>query len=820
MGMIGNRGKAALGTGAILYGLAIALLTTTAIGVAQAQQTAKSSRTGQAVYSLPPGSLGATISRFGDRANLQILYPADLVRGKMSAGLSGSYNADAALTKLLQGSGLSYSFTNANTVTIVPAVQADAAALAAVAPGSTILQPITVQGQGAFAHVDGYVAQSASTAMKGDIPLLETPQAVSVVTSDQIKEQGAQSINEALRYTAGVRAEVSGAQALDNPLYLRGFNQSSLDMYQDGLRAVTPGYFGFFAGETYGLERVEVLKGPSSVLYGQQIPGGLINSVSKRPSDAPIREVELTAGSFDQYQAAFDIGGTNADKNVMYRIVGMARDADTQVDYVKNDRTYIAPSISWVPDEDTKLTVLTSYQKNKGDFYAQVPATAVLLPNSYGHIPFNRFLGEPSWEYEESERLALGYEFEHRFNDNVKFEQNFRYTHLTNHRQYLQANGALVGERRLNRRFIIRDIENDGVAIDNRVRLDFDTGPLEHKAVVGLDYLWGKSHWLEQSGTGPSIDIFNPVYASSFTPGVLTSNALSDIDASQAGVYFQDQIKYDKWLLTLGARQDWAWRDTDNLRTNITTSQDDSAFTKRAGLTYLSDIGLAPYISYSQSFTPILGNDRLGDAFVPETSEQYEVGVKFQPAGYNSFITVSAFDLARQNVQTIDPVNTSFQIQTGEVRVRGLELEALASLDNGLSFTAAYTYNDAEITKTNTASQKGNTPYRVPTHAASLWGNYAFQSEAFDGLTMGAGVRYIGKTWGDDANTFQVPSFTLVDAAVSYDFGKKFEQAKGLTASLNVTNLFDKYYVPACFTANACNYGSSRTVIGKLNYRW
>lgn len=818
-GMARFRSKLSLGTKALIYGISVVLMTSTAIGMAQAQQTAKSSRAGRAAYSIPAGPLGAAISRFGDHANLQIVYPADLVRGKTSAGLSGSYTADSALAQLLQGSGLSYNFTSANTVTIVSAMTSASAGVAA--DGSTVLETITVDGLGgAFTHVDGYVAQSASTGMKGDIPLLETPQSVSVITSDRIKQQASQSINEALRYTAGVRAEVSGPQALDNPLYLRGFNQSSLDMYQDGLRAVTPGYFGFFAGETYGLERVEVLKGPSSVLYGQQTPGGLINSVSKRPSDTPIREVELTGGSFDQHQVAFDLGGVSADKNVLYRFVGLARDSNTQVDYVKNDRTYIAPNITWAPDEDTKLTLLTSYQRNKGDFYAQVPANAVLLPNSYGHIPFSRFLGEPDWEYEESERLALGYEFEHRFNDNVKFEQNVRYTHLTNHRQYLQASGALVGERTLNRRFTIRDIENDGFAVDNRVRLDFETGAVEHKAVIGLDYLWGKSHWLEQIGNGPSIDIFNPVYGSTINTDVLTSNSLSDVDASQAGLYVQDQLKYDRWLLTLGARQDWAWRDTDNLRTGTSTSQNDDSFTKRAGLTYLSDVGLAPYISYSESFTPVLGSDRLGQAYVPETGAQYEVGIKYQPIGYNSFITLSAYDLARQNVQTNDPINTNYQIQTGEVRVRGIELEGVASLDNGLNFTGAYTYSDAEITKTNTAGQKGNTPYRVPTHSASLWANYAFQSEALEGLTIGAGVRYIGKTWGDDANTFHVPSFTLVDAAVSYDFGKKFQSAEGLTASLNVTNLFDKYYVPACFTANACNYGSSRTVVGKLNYRW
>jgi iron complex outermembrane receptor protein len=683
-----------------------------------------------------------------------------------------------------------------------------------------VVPGVSGQTQSAFRHVDGYVAQNASTGMKGDVPIMRTPQSISVVTSDQIREQGAQSINEALRYTAGVRTEVSGAQTMDNSLNLRGFNQGSLDTFQDGLRSVTPGYFGFFAPEPYGLERLEALKGPASVLYGQQVPGGLINMVSKRPSATPINEIEQTFGSFNYLQTAFDLGGTNADKSVMYRFVGLGRNADTQVDYVKNDRTYLAPSVTWAPTTDTKITVLASYQRNEGDVYANVPATAVLLPNSNGHIPFSRFLGEPNWEGETSERTTLGYELEHRFNEAVKFEQNFRYTHLTNHRQYLQASGALVNERTLNRRYTLRDIDNDGVALDNRMRLDFGTGPIEHKAIVGLDYLWGKSNWLEQVGAATSIDIFNPVYGAAVNTNASTSRTLQGITASQVGLYVQDQLKLDKWLLTLGLRQDWASRTTDNLIANTSSAQDDQDLTKRAGLMYLSEIGLSPYVSYAESFTPLVGTDRLLKAFVPETGQQYEVGVKYQPAGINGFVTLSIFDLRRQNVQTADPVDTNYYVQTGEVRVKGLEVEAVASLQQGLNLTAAYTYNNAEITKTNTAGQLGNTPYRVPVNTASLWLNYEFQSSVLAGIGLGGGVRYIGETWGDDANTFKVPEFTLVDLAFRYDLGKRFAELKGFTASVNVTNLFDKYYVPACFTINACNYGSARTVLGKLAYRW
>jgi len=807
---------------------ALALAFASASAQAQSNSAASDARVQR--YDIPGGSLGAALNRAAQEGGVNLTYDRADAAGKNTAGLRGDYSFTGALSVLLQGSGLSAVAAGADGYRLVrapnavPASTSDAmpARPAAAGAGVATLGAITVTGTNSIDPAEGqaFVAYRTTGGMKSNASLLESPQSISVITAERIKAQGAQSVNEALRYTSGVRTESSGAQKMDDNLYVRGFLQGSQDIYQDGLRVVTPGYFGFYAGETYGVDRVEVLKGPSSVLYGQQSPGGLINLVSKRPSAEPIREIELSAGSFERFQGAFDIGGANEDKTFMYRLVGVARDADTQVDYVKDNRVYLAPSFTWRPDASTQLTVLTAYQKNEGSYYAQVPANAVLTRNAFGHIPFSRFLGEPAWENETTERTTIGYEFSHRFNDHIRVEQNFRYTDFDNHRQYLQANGALVNQRLLNRRYTLRDIQGEGVTIDNRIGMDFDTGPFSHKALVGVDYLWGKSLWSEQGGNAAAIDIFNPVYGSTVNTSVFTSRSVQDIRASQAGLYLQDQVKYGKWLTTAGVRKDWAWRDTKNVSTGSTSSQDDSAFTWRGGLTYLSDSGFAPYVSYSKSFAPVIGSDRLGNPYLPERGKQVEAGIKYQPAGYDSFITASVFDLARQNVQTIDPVNSNFSVQTGEVRVRGVELEGVASLGDGLSLTAAYTYNDAEVTKTNTAAQLGKRPTRVPVHAASLWLNYDFQMAALDGLSVGSGVRYVGETMGDDNNTFKVPGFALVDAAIRYDFGKRFPGARGLTASVNFSNLFDKYYVPACFTANACNYGASRTVIGKVTYRW
>lgn len=803
----------------MLAGTALCLVPATP-AIAQTATPGASARS----FSIAAQPLRDALRQLMQQGNLQIGFEGGDVDGKRSSAVSGSMSVGDALSRLLAGTGLTFRYLTAGSIVLERAPQS--------AGGAIQLGPVRVEGDGdpsgagardterATGPVRGYVATRSITAAKTDTSILEIPQSISVVTADQMRDQGVQSINDALRYTAGVRTESSGAQLLDSNLYLRGFNQSSLNMYQDGLRGATPGYFGFFAGETYGYERIEVVKGPASVLYGQSEPGGLINMVSKRPSADAVNEVQVAIGSFDQYQAAADVGGAIGGGDVRYRLVGLVRDSGTQVDYVKNDRIYIAPSLSWTPGDRTSLTLLGSYQRNKGDFYAQVPATAVLLPNSNGHIPFSRFLGEPGWEGETTERYAIGYEVAHRFNDWLKIGQKVRYTHLDNQRQYLQALGALTNERLLSRRYTVRSISNDGVAADTNLQIDAATGSVTHKITTGVDYLWGRSLWSEQIGAASAIDIFNPVYGTTVNTGVFTSLSIQDIDADQVGLYLQDQVKFDRLVATVGIRQDWASRETRNVRTGAVTRQKDDAFTWRAGLTYRFDFGLAPYASYTKSFVPIIGVDRLGNAFVPETGQQYEVGLKFQPSGLNSLLTVSLFDLRRQNVQTTDPVNTSYSVQTGEIRVRGVELEGVAEIANGLSLVAAYTYNDAEVTRSIYTGIAGNVPTRVPTHAASLWGKYKVSAGALGGLGIGSGVRYTGATWGDDANTFKVPGFTLVDLAIDYDFGTRFAALAGLTASLNVSNLFDKYYVPDCFSLNACNYGSSRTVLGKLGYRF
>jgi iron complex outermembrane receptor protein len=364
--------------------------------------------------------------------------------------------------------------------------------------------------------------------------------------------------------------------------------------------------------------------------------------------------------------------------------------------------------------------------------------------------------------------------------------------------------------------------------VDNQAIAKFSTGTLDHTALFGLDYSYESSRYEESalSGILKPFNAYDPVYGATAVtrPAIATR---IDQHRSQLGLYAQDQIEWDRFAFSIGGRYDWANTDT---RTRTSTSntlvdQNDGRFTWRTGLVYNFDNGISPYAGYSTSFNPASGTDRLGNVFNPTTGEQFEVGVKYQPDGMNSFVTLSAYHLTQDNVLSPDPVNTSFKVQTGQVTMQGIELEGKAELTDAFSLIASYAYTDSEITRDNKnaagVSNEGNRFAFVPRHQAAVWLDYALQaSNNWDGLSLGAGARYTGQTFGDNANAFDIPSYTVFDAAIRYDFGKANPKLEGLKAALNVSNLFDRKYVSTCIAATGCYWGEGRTVYATLKYSW
>jgi iron complex outermembrane receptor protein len=680
-------------------------------------------------------------------------------------------------------------------------------------------------GERGIGPVTGYLAHQSVTGTKTDTPILETPQSISVVTRDQMVAQGAQNVPEALSYTPGVTPVAFGPNSFFDAFKVRGFDAPR---YLDGLRL--PSDVTTFAApriETYGLERLEVLKGPSSGLYGASDPGGIINMISKRPQASPHYSVEGTFGSYDRLQGAFDIGGP-LDKNYefLYRLVGLVRQSDTEVNFVQDNKIFIAPSLTWRPTVDTSFTILSQYQliDNKG-YQQYVPGQVTFLPNPLGRISRSTYLGEPGADGFRLEQKAIGYAFEHRFDNSVQFRQNFRYTEATQDLHSIRPEG-MIGNNLVLRSYDYVRASTQNVALDNQFQADFRTGPLIHKVLAGFDYTHMKANSeFRVTYAFPPIDAFNPVYGAPVPSwdSLLPPFIKRDDHQSQAGFYIQDQIKLDRWTLAVSGRQDVV--DTAFTSAGIfpvagNYARHDSAQTGRIGLNYLFDFGLSPYISYSTSFTPNLGADMFGNTFKPTTGEGGEIGVKYQPLGTNLMLTAAYFDTRQQNVVTANPLNPFFNVQTDAVRVRGFEFEAKGNVTRELEIVAGYSHLDPRITE-SIAGNAGNVMVNTAREQASLWGKYTWHDGPLAGLGIGAGVRYVGDTYADAANTIQIPAYTLVDAAISYDFGYLRPDLRGLSAQVNARNLTDKYYVASCFTGLPyCALGAGRTVLGTLKYSW
>lgn len=666
------------------------------------------------------------------------------------------------------------------------------------------------------AEQEGYVVEKSKSGTKTDTPLIEVPQSISVITQDRLEAFDADNLGQALRYSVGVTGESFGVddRGYDGAV-IRGF---SVENYRDGLRVRSPN-FASFDFRTYAADRIELLRGPSAVLYGQSSTGGLVNFVSKLPLSAPFYEVELEAGSFDRFDGKFDFSGPiPGTETLFYRLTALGSTGDNEVDFIEDDRFFIAPALTWAPTSNTTLTLLNYTQIDDlgGASNSFLPASGTVFDNPNGTIPASRFTGEPDFDSIERKQFSAGYLFEHRFDNRSIFRQNARYEYTDVDFEELFGTGLDPNDpaqRLLTRGIFTAFAEARSFAIDSHVQAGLATGPLNHTFLLGVDYQRLNQDEALGFDAGPSIDIFDPVYGRN--PFDTTPALFQDIDQKQQqiGFYIQDQIRlFDGLIVVLGGRYDRADTETDDLLADTETDQDDGEFTGKAGLVYVFDFGLAPYASYSESFEPTIGVDFFGEPFKPETGRQYEAGVKYQPFETNVSAILSLYDIRRQNLTATDPGNPNNQVQTGEVRSRGFEAEAIGNFLFGLDLIAAYTCNDLEITE-NSGVNEGNTPDGSPKHRASLWADYTILFGVLNGLGFGAGVRYVGETFGDEANSFEVPDYTLADAAIHYDW-------RGFGFAVNVQNVFDDEHIERCFDLTGCFYGAVREVTASVRYRW
>jgi len=667
---------------------------------------------------------------------------------------------------------------------------------------------------------DGYAAKEGIAATKTATPLVEVPQSISTVTRQQLEDRKPQSLNESLGYVPGVRVNMSGFDPRFDNFYIRGFDATYTGVFRDGLRQMTSS-FGQFRTEPYGLDSISILRGPVSSLYGGSNAGGIVDMYTKRPTETPFREVEFIAGNHDRFQGNFDFSGPIAPgSDVLYRMTGIVRDSNTEALGVPDDRLYLAPAVTFKIDPDTKITILGEYMD------AQTGGNMAWYNDySSGHAQrTDIWSGDPNFNAFDQTQERIGYEIEHRVNGILTVRQKARYSHLSAVGEYIDVLEEISPDVFTRNNGVIYS-KVDSFVIDNQAEARFTAGPFKHVVLAGIDGAFVSS-W-EGSGYGDPIEdggIVPPLVNYNYGQQHIPTPPISTVTAQKqfmVGAYLQDQIKLDKWSLTLGGRRDWV--DTSTNTDGDVEKQQDGAWTGRAGLSYLFDSGIAPYISYGTGFVPNAGTDlSTGKPLDPTTSESKEVGLKYFIPGMNASITSALFDIQQtkgvifRNVD-VNGVEEYGAVQAGVLRSRGFELEGQASLDNGLSLLFAYSYIDMRI-EDNEAGTEGNVQSSVPFNTLSFWGDYTMQSGRAAGLGFGLGVRYIGSSFGNDENTFKNSGHTLFDLAAHYDLGKLDPKFTGARLQMNVNNLFDTRDDVCSF--DYCYLDQGRTILGSLRYRW
>lgn len=678
------------------------------------------------------------------------------------------------------------------------------AALAQDSETAPVLGKIEVTAQSNEILVqDGYVAKKDRIGTKIDTPIARIPQAISVVTQKQIEDQKPRTLNETLGYTASANPNSFGFDTRYDAFFLRGFQAFYNGMFRDGLRQYN-GPSAWFKTEPYGIEGVTVLKGPASSLYGVSGPGGIVNVVTKRPKDEPFREIELLAGEHNRFQAALDASGpVTEDGSILYRFTSLGRKSETELPAYPDDKIYLAPAVTFKPDEDTKLTILGEYSKSV------TGGTAAFYNSSYGVLS-NVYEGDPAWNDFTQSQGRIGYEFEHRFNDLLTVRQNLRYNAVDSDIEY-SGHYSIGADQPLQRYWGHYTEAMRNFVVDNMAQFEFDTGPIKHTAVGGIDYAWSDY----DAGSGLSYVSVDDIKAAAVPHS-------GGQQMNQLGVYLHDQMEWNDFTLFTSGRYDWV--DTTSTAADFSTSrQKDSAFSGRVGLSYQTEWGITPYVNYSTSFSPNIGfvyddvASTVGRVARPTIATQKEIGVKYEMSEHNATVSAALFDIDQKDGVVFDASTGINKQRQLDLNSRGVELEANASLDNGFSFIASYTYLRVRIER-GAEETAGKELSATPNHILSLWGHHQFENGTLEGLGLGAGVRVAGSSYGNDTNTFKNDARAFVDASLSYDFGTRNPKLEGVKLQLNAKNLFDNRQT-IC-SAGYCYRDEGRSLFASLRYRF
>jgi iron complex outermembrane recepter protein len=657
---------------------------------------------------------------------------------------------------------------------------------------------------------EGYNPSRGAVATRTDTPLRDIPQSIQVIPQEVIRDQQSPNLTEVLRnvgITQGVNPSGRGAFSLP---VIRGFDSSD-NIVRDGLSDPTSRFAG---PDLSNIERVEVLRGPASVLYGQSVPGGTINLVTEQPLSEPTYSVGFSAGNYNFYRGDVDLSGPlNEEGTLLYRLNLAAQTTESFVDFFERQQYQIAPALSWQISDRTALNLSGEYLY-RPSVAAQVglPVEGSILPNPNGELARDLNVSGPFGETDYN-IYRVGYSLDHRFSETWSLRNAFRYSDVQRDNRLAAFGTSLADDGRT----LTLD-RSSGSDTEQFFNLDtyaigeFATGSIQHQLVAGINLTRQYYSFAGGSLTPSTIDIFNPNYVRPSGPIDPSSLYGGSSATNTVGLYVQDQVELlDNLNLLVGLRFDTFEQTSENFIAETEREQSGNALSPRVGIVYQPIEPISLYASYSRSFLPVAGLTFTSEPFDPERSTQYEIGVKADISDRLS-ATLALYELTRSNVETDDPENLGFSIQTGEQRSRGVEVNLAGEILPGLNIIAAYAYTDAAITEDNSLPE-GNQLRLVPEHIFNVWSTYEIQNGDFRGLGFGLGFILVGDRPGDFANSFELPSYLRTDAAIFY----KREQ---LRVAVNVRNLFDIEYFETASNRLNVFPGDPLTVIGSISWEF
>ena len=669
------------------------------------------------------------------------------------------------------------------------------------------------------------ISTTASIATKTENhPMVNIAQSVTVITRHEMDVRGVLSLSQAVRYVAGITQDQRGATATRYDMFaLRGF---SVPTYLDGLKLeASPTGYAAPQIDMFRVNRIEVLKGPSSALYGQSSPGGLLEMSSKLPTDArSYGSVAATGGSFDLYRVDADVGGwASDDGKVRYRVYGTANGSHSQLSQTGSRRFSISPAVTFGGGGPTTLTLLGNYQYDPTNAsYGSVPLIGSLVPGPSGWVRRDFYDGDRAFEEYRRKQGSFTYILTHRFSHAWELVSRARYDDIKTDYENVYTTGKWLSPTTVQRATFGSDEHLRRVAMDTQLLGHVHTGPVNHTLMVGLDYDYTRATELARAGSAPALDVVHPVYNGAIPVPPLASDY--NTRQQQIGVYAQDELRIGSFYLTGSLRNDWYTAHQQEYVANTSSSQHPSQISFRVAGLYHFNFGLAPYITYSTSFQPQAGivsenGGRTTHQADPSVGRQLEGGVKYQIPGTSMLFSAAGFHIEQSNV-LVSVGDAVYSTESGRVHSDGFEFEAHADVHRNLMVTAALSVqrvHDESTGKPLVQSGRGN---------ASLFAFYTIPKGRLKGVGFGGGLRYEASAYGGSTasmKNIRIPSYVVFDASFRYDLAAAHAALRGWTLSASVRNLFDKRYIASCYGSaysEWCWYGERRNAQATLSYSW